>query len=263
MFTRSKRTVYHFQTLLPELRHWLDSERGQQVLAAEQTHLSAILPRIFGHHACTLGILPDCSLLSVSKVFTQTFLTPLQEKSTGPTVRIAVNEWGIQPRSMDLVLLHHALEFAERPHRMLREACRTIRPGGKLVVVGFNPISIWGGVRLLGFGQDRLMGEGTFYHATRIEDWLTLLNFRRYELRFGSSLFPLLSNASFPFYHSSMREKFSVGALGFGFFYVLVAVKERAGLLPPVGQPWRSQRPFLSSTPACSHRSRCDNHKQS
>ncbi len=224
MFTRSKQTVYHFQTLLPELRCWLDSERGQQVLAAEQAHLNAILPRIYGHHVCTLGILPDCSLLSVSKVFSRTFLTPLQEKSSEPTVRIDVNEWGIQPRSMDLVLLHHALEFAERPHRMLREACRTIRPGGKLVVVGFNPVSLWSGIRLLGLGQDRQMPKGTFYHAARIEDWLTLLNFRRYELRFGSSLFPLLNNACLPFYTEAIRQKWSIGAFGFGFFYVLVAV---------------------------------------
>ena len=41
--------------------------------------------------------------------------------------------------TFDLLVLPHALEFTDDPHRLLREAYRVVRPEGQIVIAGFNP----------------------------------------------------------------------------------------------------------------------------
>ncbi len=235
---------------LPAVRHWFTTERGQFLLKSEQRVLSTLLPRMFGHHACTLGILPDASLLDATQIVHKTFLTPIDEIGGPETVRLSVNEWPIQPRSMNMVLLHHPLEFAERPHRILREACRAIMPGGRLVIVGFNPISLWNPVRLLGVGEDKIMRRARFYHPRRINDWLTLLNFRACHLHFGGALFPLTTRLH-PRRRRRMERFISTSQLPMGSFYVQVAIKERSGLIP-YDRRWRSAGNRLFGSTVCT-----------
>ena len=46
--------------------------------------------------------------------------------------------------SLDLVVLPHALELARDPHLTLREVERVLVPEGRVVIIGFNPASLWG-----------------------------------------------------------------------------------------------------------------------
>jgi ArsR family transcriptional regulator len=45
----------------------------------------------------------------------------------------------LPPRSMDLVVLHQVLHFADDPASVLREVARVLRPGGRLLLVDFAP----------------------------------------------------------------------------------------------------------------------------
>ena len=45
----------------------------------------------------------------------------------------------IPPQSMDLVVLHQVLHFADDPAAVLREVSRVLRPGGRLLLVDFAP----------------------------------------------------------------------------------------------------------------------------
>lgn len=45
----------------------------------------------------------------------------------------------LPPRSMDLVVLHQVLHFADEPIAVLREIARVLRPGGRLLLVDFAP----------------------------------------------------------------------------------------------------------------------------
>lgn len=236
-----------FADQLPLARKWLTTDKGRYLLASEERMLQTVLPCIFGHHAAMLGICPDGRLLKYSKVIHNTMLTPLAEAPSSSVIQLNVNEWPVQPRSMDLVLLHHALEFAENPHRVLREACRTIMPGGKLVMIGFNPLSLWGIYRLLGIGKDRVMQRARYFRHRRIEDWLTLLNFSRCHLHYGGYFYPLSAHLK-PMHQSWLKNHAVLGELLAGSFYILVATKDRAGMTyHPL--PWKaSHEPLLGTS---------------
>ena len=45
----------------------------------------------------------------------------------------------LPPRSIDLVVLHQVLHFADDPIAVLREVVRVLRPGGRLLLVDFAP----------------------------------------------------------------------------------------------------------------------------
>lgn len=47
------------------------------------------------------------------------------------------------PESLDAVSLPHTLDVAANYHAVLHEVVRSIRPGGHLLVAGFNPWSLW------------------------------------------------------------------------------------------------------------------------
>jgi|GEM_PF-1376373 len=46
--------------------------------------------------------------------------------------------------SVDVVVIHHALEFDANPRVILREAYQALVLGGHMVLIGFNPCSLWG-----------------------------------------------------------------------------------------------------------------------
>ena len=63
--------------------------------------------------------------------------------------------------SLDLVVLPHALELARDPHLALREVERVLVPEGRVVIVGFNPASLWGVRQRLGRLRRRCGGVAT------------------------------------------------------------------------------------------------------
>lgn len=59
----------------------------------------------------------------------------------------------IADKSVDIVLLSHALEFTSSPKEMLREVWRVLADGGQLIVIVPNRASIWSRIESTPFGQ--------------------------------------------------------------------------------------------------------------
>ena len=76
--------------------------------------------------------------------------------------------------STDGIVLHHVLESVADPRAVLRESTRVLRPGGRLLVAGFNPFSFWALARLR-----RGQPEVKPVSALRLYDWIAVLGFER------------------------------------------------------------------------------------
>ncbi len=100
--------------------------------------------------------------------------------------------WPLSEHAADVVLLQHGLDFCLSPHRLLREAARTVRPGGHLLLIGINPWSLWG-IRHY-FAGDALR-QARCIPPSRACDWLNLLGFALEKRRFGCYRPPLASAA--------------------------------------------------------------------
>lgn len=81
-------------------------------------------------------------------------------------------------QSIDLLVLPHVLEFSRDPHQVLREAERVLRPEGRLVLSGFNPVSLWGLRDWLGrpFKNGFFPGQAHVLSMLRLRDWCKLLD---------------------------------------------------------------------------------------
>lgn len=154
------------------LQDWFQSPLGQYLLEKERAYLDDVTPDIFGFHALQLG-LPGFDLLRENRITHR-----MRVAGDGaPGLYARYHELPFATQSIDLVLLPHVLEFAQEPHEVLREVDRVMMPEGRLVIVGFNPWSLWGLRSALGFSRDRHPWNGRFVSLPRVKDWLALLGF--------------------------------------------------------------------------------------
>lgn len=176
------------------LSDWFATPLGAYVLAREQGFCDEVVADIFGFNALQLGQ-PQIDFLRASRMplrFTVAAEANVQAQSPGignesvSTLARAVPPAFVQARgaelpvatqSMDLVLLPHVLEFAADPHQILREVDRVMMPEGRLIVIGFNPWSLWGLRQALGRRGEEHPWCGDFISMVRLKDWLALLGF--------------------------------------------------------------------------------------
>jgi SAM-dependent methyltransferase len=195
-----------------ELAGWLKTPPGQVLLAWEQERIDRAVFDIFGYHALQMG-LPSLDGLRANRmphrwlasdtldVPEAQFIPPPADLgiSTLPLkvpvgVHCCAEALPFASGSLDLIVMPHTLEMAADPHLALAEATRCLVPDGRLVIVGFNPMSLWAMRQRLGrTGQSlRMAGEplflpsaGEFIGYWRLRDWLRLLSFDIEVGRFG------------------------------------------------------------------------------
>jgi SAM-dependent methyltransferase len=231
------------------LADWLRTPAGRYLLAWEQAHLDHAVADIFGFHALQLG-LPELDALRANRMphrwvsgdGTESNGHDDHELAVPPAAICLQCDYDALPfdsQSLDLVVLPHSLELARDPHLTLREVERVLRPEGRVVIVGFNPASLWGlrqrlGRMRRGMGFSRHMplylpSEGDFIGYRRLRDWLRLLSFEVEAGRFGCYRPPVVSERWLSRYEWTER-------LGdrwwpvFGAVYSITAVKRVRGM---------------------------------
>jgi len=220
------------------LGDWFATPLGAYVLEKERAYLDEATPDIFGYHALQLG-LPEVDLLSESRIAHRMKLAPWGNVDA----RAKCHELPIATQSIDLTLLPHVLEFADDPHAVLREVDRVMMPEGRLIIVGFNPWSLWGMRSAAGFSRHEHPWNGRFNSLLRVKDWLSLLG---YDVNAGR-----LACYVPPFDGEAWRRRFSFmepagdrwWAVG-GAVYMLQAIKRVRGmrLLTPAWQEQKDAR---------------------
>lgn len=179
---------------------WLKTPPGQYLLAWEQQRIDQAVADIFGYHALQMGLheldglranrMPHRWLASDTLDLPERVPVDVSVSAHPHSVPVALHcdaeALPFASNSLDLIVMPHTLELAEDPHAALAEATRVLVPEGRLVIVGFNPVSLWAMRQNLGrtghslrMGDERLFlpSAGDFIGYWRLRDWLRLLSY--------------------------------------------------------------------------------------
>jgi SAM-dependent methyltransferase len=177
-------------------------------------------------------------------------------KRLEPQLLMRLEELPFASQSIDLLVLPHALEFADDPHRVLREVERVLMPEGQVVISGFNPISLWGLRQVVGrtFDAPFLPREGQFLALPRLKDWLKLLGFEVHRGHFGCYRPPFNGErwqARFGFMERAGDRWWSYG----GAIYMVHAIKRVQGMRL-IGPSWKDRKRLAAALAPSVNRSR-------
>jgi len=222
------------------LREWYASALGQSILDNLETCLASRLADIFGYQGLQIGNpAPGRKLFNCAGLHRRLTLdAPGCHADHAVDLIGDVRELPIATDTMKLVLFLHTLDFCDAPHQALREANRVLTDDGHLVVVGFNPVSIFGLRHALTGWRGRTPWNGHFYSQRRITDWLSVLDYR---VLHTQTLFirPPLNSPRLQRRISGL-EKLQPWLQAFGGLYVLQARKQTLPMTLSRTQ-WRRQ----------------------
>ena len=156
---------------IPGLDTWLESPQGRYVMAWEQATIDAVVADLFGYNAIQLG-LPQRDLLAENRIP----LRQVADDSGQVDVFCDLRQLPFAAHSIDLVVMPHVLEFHADPHQILREVERILIPEGQVIIIGFNPLSLWGVKRKFDRSGE-FPWNGSYLSLNRLKDWLKLLGF--------------------------------------------------------------------------------------
>ena len=190
-------TARHSESIIA-LSEWLETAPGRYVLAWEQSQFDELVADIFGFNAVQIGLLELPALRNNRMPFVFAAGEPSRDglpvdacgelaPRVAAQVHVRLEELPFASQSIDLLVLPHALEFADDPHEVLREVERVLIPEGQVIISGFNPVSLWGLRQVIGrsFSSPFLPLEGQFLSLPRLKDWLKLLGFEVDRGHFG------------------------------------------------------------------------------
>jgi hypothetical protein len=126
---------------------------------------------------------------------------------------------------------------------VLRESERVLIPEGRVVVLGFNSMSLWGVRNLVQRGRGPVPWSGNFLSSFRIGDWLSLLGFdiEMQETMMFRPPWRLTRLQQMSFMESMGRRFWPL----LGGVFAIRAVK-RVSTLTPLRPTWKRRSPVLA-----------------
>lgn len=224
------------------MRAWYRRSPGSQLLASARCEVDKLLPYVFGYHIVQIGSLGrERDLLKNCRV--KHHLVIDADPGNGMNDAGLFASAGSLPLasdSIDAVVLTHTLEMENEPHQVLREVERVLIPEGHVLIIGFNPWSLWGVWRLLFRRGRRVPWCLRFISPARVKDWLSLLGF---DVVHEASIF---FRPPLPYEGILRRLQFleSVGQRWWPFFsggYVVLA-RKRVATLTPIRLRWKRRQ---------------------
>ncbi|UDG82019.1 class I SAM-dependent methyltransferase [Candidatus Vallotia cooleyia] len=233
---------------------WTKSPPGQYILAWEQNQVDRLVSDMFGYYAVQLG-LPQLDALRENRMPWRGLVLDVASGGSAPyqwpcqnSHDAAGTSWYHAPpqretlwsnfldlpfesQSVDLLILPHTLEVTHDPHRLLREAERVLVPDGRLVIVGFNSLSLWGMRQSISRGKSHafLPIAHDLIAFTRIKDWIKLLGLEPDYGRFGCYRPPVDTEkwfARYAFMEAAGNRWWPI----LGATYVITAIKRVYGM---------------------------------
>jgi len=231
---------------------WFQSDLGRSVYESELKVIKNQLESCFGYNIVQLGTVCQESLIKDARIKRKFVLECGPTALNGTSAQSYFQQLAIKNNSIDAIVLHHTLEFEEDPHAILREVERVLVPEGKLIVVLFNPFSLWGMwhvylhiKQLVRHQKPILPSPGRLISQKRLKDWLSLLGFNYSKSE--PALFRPPVNKTPILRHLKFMEK--AGARywpGLAGSYSILATK-RISTLTPIRPKWSLRKKVMGS----------------
>ncbi len=126
------------------LRAFWQMPLGKSLLTAEAELLGEALEDVFGWEFLQVGAWGEGrELLAGCRTRRKIVVAP-GAFSRSADIIARPSALPVARDSVDAVLLPHTLEFASDPYAIVREVDRVLSGEGQLVVLGFQPLSLWG-----------------------------------------------------------------------------------------------------------------------
>lgn len=154
----------------------------------------------------------------------------------------------LQSDSIDMIIMPHLLEFDAYRFQTIREVERVLKPEGIILIINFNPWSLWVRYQYL---LDKKMADswrGHFISRSRILDWLKLLNF---EVTVSSEFY---MDSVVSTHGKFIRSNNSISATA----YAVKAIKRRYNLIPLT--PVKNDAPRLALVNSLNPSARLNRH---
>ncbi len=238
----------------PPMPDWFESSLGRFLLKQEQLYCRKLIPLEYYQSGLQVGQ-PSINFLDEIEVGKHFFIgehpprNTHAESSGHPSPHVAIAKASAMPftdKTHNLIILPHTLDFCEQPHAVLREVHQILAGNGCAVFTGFNPLSIWGAIRLLKLTSKRAPWNGRYHRIGQVQDWLSLLNFELIGARMIYYQPPLQSE-------KWRRRLAFIDTIGerwlpaIGAVYVLVVRKAEMTVSTPSRQRLSWQKRLLSS----------------
>ncbi|MEI6868760.1 MAG: class I SAM-dependent methyltransferase [Methylophilaceae bacterium] len=221
-------------------QEWFKSPLGQYLLRLEYGYINPIVMDTFGFYAIQMGNF-DIDFLDHSRIPNKFSL------NSNHADLMASNEaLPFEEASVDLLIAPHILEQMAEPYELLKEIRRVLIPEGRLIISGFNPMSLWGIKRLLSFDIDYPWNT-KFIPLSKIKEWLPIIGLEMVEGKMGCYVPPIQQS-------SWLKKLHTMEKLGdrwwpmLGGFYFLV-IQKRVHGMTPIRPLWKKK---LIKTPVYS-----------
>jgi SAM-dependent methyltransferase len=230
------------------LHRWYNSPTGRDCSSAEKDVLNSTLQVLYGYAIITLGIPATVDYLQASPIAHRIRLDLI---TPSPNTKFdLLADPGCLPIAsdcIDVALLPHTIEFQQAPLAVLHEIDRILIPEGHVVIMGFNPLSLWCLLRSLNICWNKL-------RAHSMLDWQAhLISVSRLRLWLIELGFDILSVQYYTF-PGAMGHHWLLRGSG----YLLLA-RKRVSTLTPIRPRWHTKRTRLIAT-GLAERSMKDKH---
>ena len=205
-------------------QEWFKSPLGQYLLSLEYGYINPIVMDTFGFYAIQMGNF-DIDFLDHSRIPNKFSLNSNHADLMASNEALPFDE-----ASVDLIIAPHILEQMAEPYELLKEIHRVLMPEGRLIISGFNPMSLLGIKRLLSFDIDYPWNT-KFIPLSKIKEWLPIIGLEMAEGKMGCYVPPIQQSAW-------LKKLHTMEKLGdrwwpmLGGFYFLVIQKRVHGMTP-------------------------------
>lgn len=234
--------------LWQEFQDWYATSLGQRLVQHEKKIMDKYLPDLFGYFLLQCG----CPEIRAEKTAGNWYKNSRvsscycidYDVNQGVSCQAHLSQLPMKSDSLDIVILPHVLEFSSEPHQVLREVERVLIAEGHVVILGFNPWSLWNVFRIFHLWNKPAPWNAHFLAASRVMDWLALLGFDVVQ-RQGYFYQPPIQN------NNITRKLGFLDKIGQRFWsnlgagYVLVA-RKRVETLTPIRPRWRRQQQVVA-----------------